>query len=76
MVELIRSSGDLVSLSVISPGAIPSSKSAAAGLAQQESAPTPRQYATLPRKLNNNFPTLGMFIQIINCFIKNLIEYF
>ncbi|XP_054266590.1 SH3 and multiple ankyrin repeat domains protein 1-like isoform X7 [Macrosteles quadrilineatus] len=60
VVDLIRKSGDLVSLTVVSSGALPSSKSAAAGLtAGQENQPTPRQYQTLPRKLNNNFPTLG-----------------
>ncbi|XP_018896814.2 SH3 and multiple ankyrin repeat domains protein 3 isoform X3 [Bemisia tabaci] len=55
VVELIRSSGDLVSMTVVSLGAIPSSKSAAT---LSEITPNPRQYATLPRKLNN-FATLG-----------------
>lgn len=59
VVDAIRKSGDLVSLTVVSPGALPSSKSAAAGLSASETQPSPRQYATLPRKLNNNFPTLG-----------------
>ncbi|XP_046672398.1 SH3 and multiple ankyrin repeat domains protein 3 isoform X7 [Homalodisca vitripennis] len=59
VVDVIRKSGDLVSLTVVSLGALPSSKSAAAGLTAPETQPTPRQYATLPRKLNTNFPTLG-----------------
>lgn len=60
VVDLIRKSGDLVSLTVVSLGALPSSKSAASGLTAPDTQPTPRQYATLPRKLTN-FHTLGQF---------------
>ncbi|XP_075212417.1 SH3 and multiple ankyrin repeat domains protein 3-like isoform X2 [Lycorma delicatula] len=58
VVDLIRSSGDLVSMTVVSLGALPSSRSAAT-LGQPEGTPTPRQYATLPRKHSNNIPTIG-----------------
>ncbi|RZF33996.1 hypothetical protein LSTR_LSTR006912, partial [Laodelphax striatellus] len=63
VVDLIRSSGDLVSMTVVSLGSLPSSKSAAAlgGQPAEPGQPTPRQYATLPRKHTNNVPTLGQY---------------
>lgn len=58
VVDLIRKSGDLVSMTVVSlgspaaPGILPTSKSTV--LPRNMEVPLSRQYATLPRKMNNN----------------------
>lgn len=51
VVDLIRKSGELVRMTVVSPVSLPNSQSAAALPTSQ---PIQRQYATLPRKGNNN----------------------
>ncbi|XP_039278871.1 SH3 and multiple ankyrin repeat domains protein 3 [Nilaparvata lugens] len=69
VVDLIRGSGDLVSMTVVSLAPLPSSKSAAALLSHPDplsQQPTPRQYATLPRKHTNNIPTLALKLEIEN----------
>ena len=60
VVDLIRKSGDLVSMTVVSLGAtgVPCSKSStllpgSAGMSHH------RQYATLPRKMTNSTGTMG-----------------
>lgn len=70
VVSLIRRSGDLVQMTVVSPAAsmistVPNSKSSMTfsctssnGTGTAPSTPPTRQYATLPRKLSNN-STLG-----------------
>ncbi|XP_017769648.1 PREDICTED: SH3 and multiple ankyrin repeat domains protein 3 isoform X2 [Nicrophorus vespilloides] len=66
VVDLIRKSGDLVSMTVVSlggtsgPGTLPSSKSTILQSGNTD-VPLSRQYATLPRKLGNstNTGTLG-----------------
>ncbi|KAI4472935.1 hypothetical protein M0802_016418, partial [Mischocyttarus mexicanus] len=57
VVDLIRKSGELVRMTVVSPViSLPNSQSAAALPTSQ---PIQRQYATLPRKGNNNVPIGG-----------------
>ncbi|KAI4475796.1 hypothetical protein M0804_014077 [Polistes exclamans] len=57
VVDLIRKSGELVRMTVVSPMiSLPNSQSAAALPTSQ---PIQRQYATLPRKGNNNVPIGG-----------------
>ncbi|XP_057332510.1 SH3 and multiple ankyrin repeat domains protein 2-like isoform X10 [Microplitis mediator] len=57
VVDLIRRSGELVRMTVVSPVVnLPNSQSTAALPTSQ---PTQRQYATLPRKGSNNVPITG-----------------
>lgn len=57
VVDLIRKSGELVRMTVVSPVvSLPNSQSAAALPTSQ---PNQRQYATLPRKGSNNVPMSG-----------------
>lgn len=60
VVDLIRRSGDLVEMTVVSlgipstPGMLPSSKSTVLMPGNNVEVPLSRQYATLPRKVNSN----------------------
>lgn len=70
VVDLIRKSGDLVSMTVISlgppstPGILPTSKSTVIMAGGAMDVPLSRQYATLPRKMGNNpTGTLGRTAQ-------------
>ena len=54
VVDLIRRSGDLVSMTVVSAGTL---------LGNQQPEPNPHHYATLPRKPTNT-ATLGIFFLI------------
>ncbi|XP_044579479.1 protein shank isoform X6 [Cotesia glomerata] len=56
VVDLIRKSGELVRMTVVSPVNLPNSQSTATLPTSQ---PTQRQYATLPRKGSNNVPISG-----------------
>ncbi|CAG5102090.1 Similar to Shank3: SH3 and multiple ankyrin repeat domains protein 3 (Rattus norvegicus) [Cotesia congregata] len=56
VVDLIRRSGELVRMTVVSPVNLPNSQSTATLPTSQ---PTQRQYATLPRKGSNNVPISG-----------------
>lgn len=65
VVDLIRKSGDLVSMTVVSlgppvtPGMLPSSKSTVALPGGTMEMPINRQCATLPRKLNYQYGNFG-----------------
>lgn len=71
VVDLIRKSGDLVSMTVISldgpavPSMLPNSKSTAAILGDVVDVPIGRQCATLPRKMScqGNYANLGRAVQ-------------
>ncbi|XP_044018293.1 protein shank-like isoform X6 [Aphidius gifuensis] len=57
VVELIKKSGELVRMTVVSPVANITNSQSAAALPTSQS--IQRQYATLPRKTNNNIPMSG-----------------